>query len=294
MHKALQKKTRRAAARWAAARRGAAAVWIYRFFVRFFQKLQIQPLFADKPGMQRMNLKRGNRARSRCFSIFAGLAASLAFAACDYLIPSRQPASSSTRAVQRPVGSVNSSSGSGATNASGNEWGWVSCANESEYQEFNRQVRQFLSTSFDTNALPPIGCVQKHAGGRVLFKGSVVFEGGAVLNASNPSSSSLDISSQSWIEIHVDTADRSKRTQSRLQVQPVKLSASGGNVDGRAAVLNFQDDKGEIRLEGNIEGEKFKGRFIYKNYTTWKGDNTGYEGNMGIFSIRTCRFFQCS
>ena len=237
---------------------------------------------------------RRNSVRRR-LSLFTGLAASLAFVAgCDYLIPSHNPASSaSTNTIQRPVTPSPGSTGTGAAGSGGNEWGWVSCASESEYQEFNRQVRQFLSTSLNPNTLPGIGCTHKQGGGRVLFKGSVVFEGGAVLNLSSPSSS-LRVHSQSWIEIHVDTADRLQKTRSSIQVQPIKLSASAGNVDGRHAVLNFQDEKGEIRLEGRIEGEKFKGSFFYKNYTTWKGDQAGYEGNMGMFSIRACRFFQCS
>ena len=218
-----------------------------------------------------------------------------ALSGCDYLIPSHQPASTAATSPQRPVTSTTSGSPGHSDGQSGSEWGWVSCAADSEYQEFNRQVRQFLSTSIDPNNLPAIGCMHNHGGGRVLFKGSIAFEGGTAMNSSNPASA-LRVSAASWIEIHIDTADRSKKTQAAAQVQPIKLSAAAtnaGDVDGRAAVLNFQDDKGEVRLEGRIDGGKFKGQFIYKNYTRWNGGNTGYEGTMGIFSIRACRFFFC-
>ena len=182
-----------------------------------------------------------------------------------------------------------------------NPWGIVKCSNNSEYQEFNRQIRQFISVKHDPNSLPAIGCMEHHTNaGRVFFKGSILFEGGAALNPSDPSSS-LKVSPQnSFIEIHIDTAtdeQREKNITPTVQVAPIPLSAASpvaGEVSGRQAVLNFKDSNGEVRLEGEIQGDIFTGRFVYKNYKSWNNPSEGFQGVLGIFAIRTCMFFKCS
>ena len=216
---------------------------------------------------------------------------------CDYLIPN-QPTNSNQTTAQQPVTSTPSDTTSSNHN---NPWGIVKCNSESEFQEFNKQVRQFISTKYNPNKLPAIGCLKNHTNaGRVFFKGSVSFEGGAALNPSNPSSSLKVAPQSSYIEVHIDTAtdeQRDKKIKPPVQVSPVLLSASSpvaGEVSNGQAVLNFKDSSGEVRLEGEIQGERFEGRFIYKNYKTWENPSEGFEGVLGTFAIRTCAFFKCS
>lgn len=216
---------------------------------------------------------------------------------CDYLFP--RPVSAPRQPTdQQPVTSTPSGTISSNEN---NIWGIVRCNSDSEFQEFNKQVRQFISTKSDPNNLPAIGCLKSHKNaGRIFFKGAVFFEGGAVLNPSNLSSSLRVAPQNSYIEIHIDTAtdeQRDKGIRPSIQVTPISLSASSsvaGEVSNGQAVLNFKDSSGEIRLEGEVQGEFFTGQFIYKNYRSWNNLSTGFQGRLGIFVIRACVFFKCS
>lgn len=221
---------------------------------------------------------------------------------CDYFIPTQPQTNSAGTATQNVV-TITTPSGTTSSGQS-NPWGIVKCNHESEAQAFDTQVKRFLSTKQDTNQLPVIGCMKHHKNaGRVFFKGSVVFEGGAVLNPSNPSSSLKVNPQNSFIEVHVDTATEEQRKNNikpQITVGAIPLSAASpvaGEVSGKQAVLNFKDPSGEVRLEGEIQGvqgEIFTGRFIYKNNRTWKNPSEGFQGTLGVFTIRTCEFFKCS
>ena len=218
---------------------------------------------------------------------------------CDYFIPT-QPQNTSAQQTTQNV--VTTTTPSGTTSSSqSSPWGLVKCNHESEAQEFHTEVKKFLSTKSDTNKLPPVGCMEHHKdAGRVLFRGSVEFEGGAVLNLSNPASSLKVNPQNSFIEIHVDLAteeQREKGIEPKPKVNPIHLSAVSpvaGEVSGKQAVLNFKDPSGEVRLDGEIQGELFTGRFIYKNYRTWQNTSEGFQGTLGVFVIKTCEFFKCS
>ena len=223
---------------------------------------------------------------------FLSFLTGLSLISCNYFLQNQQPKDPNhipTQTYQKPVTNPNNPTNpttSGTKNPS--SWGIVKCNRIEDFQAFNLQVRQFLSTSENPNNLPGISCTNDHPGG-FFFKGSIVFEGDAKFSKSG---TTLHVHESSYIEIHV-TDGKNKP----ILKKPIELFAApvAGKVSPEGlAVLNFKDSKGEVSLEGEVEEEFFTGKFKYKNYTTWEGAATGLSGTIGPFKIRTCMFFKCS
>ena len=221
---------------------------------------------------------------------------------CEYLIPPQE--SGLRQGYQKPVTSASQgdfpkpdeSNTPEADTAS--VWGKVACYNEGEkeLERFNIQVRQFLSTTYNPQNLPTIGCTDKHRGG-FFFKGFVGFENNEALDLSNADQGALVMrQSGSYIDVHIDPGTTKDSTKPSKAIHPLRFLAvsvtsqisSSGEIE-----LHFRDDTGIVTLKGRMSQNVFAGEFQYRNQTTWQGGSTGFSGTIGVFQIRTCKFFKC-
>ena len=220
---------------------------------------------------------------------------------CEYLIPP-QETGGPRQGYQKPVVSPSQGDSTNPANIpeadTSRGWGKVECYSEEEeeFQRFNIQVRQFLSTTYNPNSIPAIGCTDKHRGG-VFFTGFVGFENDDELDPSDGSQGALVMrQSGSYIDVHIDPGTAQDSTKPNTAIQPLRFLAV--SVTSRVSpsgetVLYFRDDTATVTLKGRIDQNFFAGQFQYRNRTTWQGGSTGFSGTIGLFQIRACKFFKC-
>ena len=175
-------------------------------------------------------------------------------------------------------------------------FGDVRC-HSSQFEHFNQQIRNFLSTSFDPNqARYTIKCskVDNRKGG-FFIQGKVSFNG----QKFDPQSQSqnLTVSSNSYLEIHIVDITGRAQTQAGQAIR-MNIDSYASIIRGQDASLVFKDTKGKVLLNGSISANKhnqlvFTGQFEFQNFTTWNGSSQGYQGAIGTFRIPACRFFDC-
>ncbi|MCY4321466.1 MAG: hypothetical protein OXC37_03555 [Bdellovibrionaceae bacterium] len=177
------------------------------------------------------------------------------------------------------------------------EFGDVRC-HSSQANQFNQQVRNFLSTSFDPNrANYIIKCAsnQQWKGG-FFIRGKVYFGDQKFNNQSN--SQNLTVLQNSYLEIHIVDVNNNPITG---QGKPIKMNIDtySSTIRGQNANLVFQDTKGKVFLNGSVGFDNenrslFSGTFEFQNFQTWDGSSSGLSGTLGQFRISACRFFECA
>ena len=184
---------------------------------------------------------------------------------------------------QAPTGPVvppGTTTGPSETSSSAppSEWGVVKC-NASQYNHFNQELRKFLSTTTNINNLNVDCRGQKNTKGGMFLKGSVEWEDGKSFNPSSHTQN-LKATHSSYLEIHIVPIIGSPRV---LKMRAVRF---GGEINKQSITLAFQDDKGEVFLNGGVQNNIFSGTFEYRNAT-------GPKGSIGTFSISACHFLKC-
>ena len=171
------------------------------------------------------------------------------------------------------------------------KWGLVGCS-PSQSASFQRNIKQFLSSSIDISSVGAVACLDKDIQMGIrgfFFKGQVTFKGNKVFNPRAQFEQSLHASDKSYIELHIKASSASSLTPVRLNLSP-----SGGTVSNDILSLSFEDEKGLITLDGRVTEEKvFSGDFSYENFTTYDGNSGGYSGKIGFFKIDACSFLKC-
>ena len=180
------------------------------------------------------------------------------------------------------------------------QWGLVRCdGNSLKTDEFNSNVKNFLSTSHDPNKMAWwVKCnfndtrFRDWKGG-VFIRGQVYFQG----NKFNPVSQSqnLILAEQSYIEIHiVDHIQNTVVNPIKMQIVNLSSSISASNVN-----LVFKDIKGEVALKGAVKRNQkindftISGGMSYVNYINFRGTKSNYGGFIGLFEIPACSFLSC-
>ena len=182
------------------------------------------------------------------------------------------------------------------------QWGLVRCDERSwPYLEFNKQLKNFLSTSNDPNRMNWwVKCDFtdqrfKNWKGGVFIRGKISFQ----RDKFNPVSESQNLHSfgrSSHLEIHiVDHLQKTVITPIRMQLAELSSSISGNNV-----TLVFKDEKGEITLKGTVNKNPkindftVSGDMTFINYVDYKGVSRKYGGFLGYFEIPACSFLDCA
>ena len=175
----------------------------------------------------------------------------------------------------------------GSSQSGNTEWGVIVC-DPSQVEVFNTELRKFLSTTFPLNRIPPVQCTGELKGG-LLIRGKVYFEG-AKFDLNSPSHQ-LNVSSDSYLEIHVIGTDGSRSIPAfKMKAIPLTSYARGNYV-----FLAFQDKKGKIYMEGSInERGRLIGPFRYENLVPAPGRTAIYRGQMGFHSIYACQLLDCA
>ena len=177
------------------------------------------------------------------------------------------------------------------------DFGDVRC-HPSQYKDFNVQVRNFLSTSFNPQqANYTIKCYPvKQWNGGFFIKGNVSFSGKKFDTQS--SQQNLTPAPGSYLEIHIVDISNRPVTQ---QGKPIRMSINTFNsfIQGQNPSLVFEDQRGKVTLNGNVNKNRhnqniFTGIFEFKNFVSWNGSNQGLSGAIGTFTIPACRFFDCA
>ena len=188
---------------------------------------------------------------------------------------------------------------SGQIPAPGSGIGRVKCPDPHSYAHFNQQLRGFLSSSksqVELGNMAGVGCTKQHyeqTKSALSVKGTIFFKGGQKLNPSNLSQT-----------LEVDSAS----SQIKLTIRPIqqnpfayglKAAPIAGQVQGNIAVLNFEDAKGKVTLDGEIHSNNqgtlvFFAPFRYENFTiSDQPDASGYSGTIGVLVISACSLFDC-
>lgn len=186
----------------------------------------------------------------------------------------------------------NDSQESSSTTSSQNQWGVVRCP-EKQANLFNQHIKRFLSTTLNAQAqrsLEYIRCRKSnnHLQGGFWIRGTVNFENGEYYQR-NSFTQQLDVSENSFLEIHIVDIYNKVLAQIRMQAIPY-----AGGVNGNHIALAFSDSKGKVLLDGTVKDGLFSGPFVYENFTTWEGGSRGYRGEMGFFVIPVCSLLNCS
>ena len=180
------------------------------------------------------------------------------------------------------------------TDTATQDFGVVKC-HSSQVNQFNNQVRNFLSTSSDpTQAQYIVDCANTPQWkGGFFIKGKIDFEGLEFFDTQSYNQN-LTISRNSYLEIHIVS------TTGRPVIPTIKMGIEtfASAIRGQDASLVFQDQKGKVFLNGTVSNNEkngllFSGTFEFENFTTWDGSNQGLSGAIGTFTIPACRFFEC-
>ena len=204
-------------------------------------------------------------------------------------------------------------------------WGDVRC-HSSQHKNFNQQVKNFLSTSFDPNqARYTIKCskTDHRLKGGFFIWGKIFFDGQKFDPLSQ--SQNLTVSSNSHLAIHIvditghfqtktetpiKTNNDSYASMIQMKIPDLKdtkttetpirinIDRSASIIRGQNASLVFKDTKRKIFMKGSISSNTynqlvFTGQFDFQNFRTWSGSSPGYQGSIGTFRIVACRFFDC-
>ncbi len=174
--------------------------------------------------------------------------------------------------------------------ATGQKIGVVKCQTQAEMNQFNINLRKFLSTTINPNQVGSHACTKSISGG-VFFDGHIRTNKPIVTTENN-----LDIiinPEGSYIRFHFETFSPNKPN-----IAPIPFRYTYGSIDGQQIVLTFEDSKGEVKMNGQLatrsDGKRlFIGHITFHNYQRYDGQNPGYNGRLGDFAIETCHFFQC-
>ena len=188
---------------------------------------------------------------------------------------------------------------SGQIPAPGSGIGRIKCTDHHPFAHFNRQLQGFLSSTKSMGELSNmggVGCTKAQydqTKSALSVQGSVFFEGGKKLDPSNLSQTLTVNSASTQIKLTI------KPMQQNAFAYGLKAAPIAGQVQGNIAVLNFEDSKGKVTLDGEIRANAqgtlvFFAPFRYENFTTFgQSDASGYEGTIGVLVISACGLFDC-
>lgn len=171
------------------------------------------------------------------------------------------------------------------------EWGVIKCSQNPQDQQkdnFNKGIRNFLSSSIDTQTIRrPVDCSGKHPGG-VFIRGKVSFVDQRQFDVYQ--AQTLSVNDNSYLEIHIVDVDQ--HTLASLRLNSVRYA---GEVNGNRASLIFQDGGGTVTLNGYIQNNGIlTGHVSFENSRDFRGNVTSLRGSLGLFSIPACALFDCS
>jgi len=167
--------------------------------------------------------------------------------------------------------------------------GVIKCRYSSQVDSFNKRLKAFLSTTINPNQIGWHSCTKDSPGG-VFFKGQVKTNNPILPNGDNQG---LIVDAEnSFLNLYFETS-----TPNKSNVAPIALSYTYGSIQGKQALLTFEDHKGDVHLDGQFVNRNdgkflFTGVFRFVNHQTWDG-KVGYKGELGDFAIEACKFFQC-
>lgn len=135
-----------------------------------------------------------------------------------------------------------------------------------------------------------VGPVSRDArdGTGVFFGGKVELANGQKLGVSN---GVINIAPNS--EILVSVFDSYYTQQNLDPIPPIYLRQATGQISGNNVNITFSDSYGTITLRGTFSSSTFTGTFAYQTLRTHDGQQ-GYHGDLGNFSVETCKFFRCN
>ena len=174
-------------------------------------------------------------------------------------------------------------------------WGVVRCYDQYEEQQFQSQVKSYLSaicSQADLNRIQHVGC-QKGGKSRMSFRGKVYFQNGQKFSLSHPAQD-LKIVQKSYIEALVIPEPFGS-----LHMPVLRLPVRAGFVRGRDDIsIAFAGRAGKMELilrNGRIdENGRFTGDMEFKNNYSMLGAQTPVTGRLGnSFAIQVCDFFDC-
>ena len=168
--------------------------------------------------------------------------------------------------------------------------GVIKCQHANQTDSFNKNLRALLSTNINPQEIVGNHACTKERPGGVFFRGQVITSKPFEPNGFNQD---LIIEPEnSYIEFHFETFSPNTRN-----IAPIVLKYTYGTVQEQQVFLTFEDNKGEIHLDGQITHKNgqtlLTGIVRFKNYQTWEGKSPGYSGVLGDFAIKACDFFKC-
>lgn len=171
------------------------------------------------------------------------------------------------------------------------QWGVVRCQ-ASQFDRFQQEIRKFLRAVMNPSSINvAVSCVKGSSSkGGFFIKGQVLFENSASFALSN-FSQKLDVSEESFLDIHIVGADNRP-----IKVMNMPAVPYAGAVDGNIVSLTFSNESSttKIFLDGTVENAIFSGLFKYINSITYRGVFQESNGIIGHFSIPACSLLNCA
>lgn len=158
------------------------------------------------------------------------------------------------------------------------------------WQDFQNAMGALVSATMDPNALGEVSPVAGDPTG-VRFWGQINLDLGPLDVVDMPQTSVLP---NSWLEIVIWDSYAGTPNEDGEILPEIRISfprAQGGFVVHDYAELYFEDEYGQIVLEGRFDASYFEGTLHFSNRVAWDGGPAG-EGTLS-FSIPTCEFFRC-
>lgn len=171
------------------------------------------------------------------------------------------------------------------------KWGVLKChtVNQEEMNQFNINLKHFLSTKIDPKTINSgFSCTATLKGG-VFIRGQVDLPRE---ESYDPTSRNQQIylnndSNKSYLEFHFESYHGPN-------IQPFRMNFDYGSINGQVIVLTFQDQKGLVTLDGSVSNGIFKGTLSFENYITFSGQRPGVKGPLSAFAIPVCQLIECA
>lgn len=168
--------------------------------------------------------------------------------------------------------------------------GWVisDAANQDGFQD---AVTGFVEADMAPEYLGYVSA--RGTGGTGVFIGGYVPLQSGLLSTSNNAQVNVRSDSYFLIAIYDEYANRPDASGEVVGPYAREFTSATGYVQGNRAYLKFTNAMGSIELEGTFDQSTFQGNVYYDNIRSWNGQGQGAAGNMGLFQVPTCQFFQC-
>ena len=141
-------------------------------------------------------------------------------------------------------------------------YGVIQCRGEDKNNErwrfFQIQVHRFLTSTMNPGSVDHVGCREKDPG-RMIFRGKVFFKGDELFDLQS-GSQILEPAEDSYLEIYIYP-----KTGEILDFR-LDIDVLNSSVRGQSVSLTFRDDKGRVKLSGQVKDKILKGRFTYQNF----------------------------